>query len=103
MYKCVYTQDTRSVSWVYDPKGYIGKSTFTMFAEVLLNAHILLKSTSRDMTCSIVKIANDIGCYIFVLPRGKGSQSPIEDVLTLAEELKNGYVFSPMVMFLALR
>lgn len=90
----MYEVDTRTVFWVYDRKGCVGKSKFTVFAEVLLNAQLLTQSTSKVLACSIVKLSNYMGCYIFDLPRGKGSDGQDDDVLKVTEALKNGYIFS---------
>lgn len=96
-YMCVCDEGMRTAYWVYDSKGYMGKSTFTIFAEVLLDALILTQARKKDLLYWIVHLIDIMKCYVFDLLRLMGTHKTINDVISLAEDLKNGYVFNTKV------
>ena len=88
--------DDRTINWVYNASGCAGKSKLMKYlrwtnAEM---ARVGLGSATQIKTAVIKKGAHQI--YMVDLPRVRGSDERQQELFSALEEIKNGWVESPM-------
>lgn len=89
--------DNRKIISIIDIEGKKGKSSFIKF--LCFKNPIEICKVSYGLSSQLRSAAIAAGskkCYIIDLPRTKGSNDKIEDLLSVIEEIKNGFVTSPM-------
>lgn len=90
------TPDDRKIYWIYDPQGNSGKSKFTKF--LVLHNSLCCKvpfGTATQLRSSIISMGVK-RLYIVDIPRTLGRDDDINSVITVLEDLKNGFVVSSM-------
>lgn len=90
------TPDDRKIYWIYDPHGNSGKSKFTKFM-VLRNTNCCKVpfGTSTQLRSAII-MAGLKRCYIVDIPRTLGKDDDLNSIISVLEDLKNGFVVSSM-------
>ena len=92
----IKTPDDRKIYWFYDPTGNSGKSKFSKFL-VLRNDTIVKVpfGTSTQLRSAIIT-AGPKRVYIVDIPRTLGKDDDMNSVISILEDLKNGFVVSSM-------
>lgn len=92
---------SRKVIWVQDPKGGSGKSTFLKYLS-LNQEGLKVKKLPLDkpdrlrmMVCKIVE-REDVDAFSFDFTRTLGTETHIENLFQIVEEIKNGHIVSAM-------
>ena len=92
---------SRKVIWVQDPKGGSGKSTFLKYLS-LNQEGLRVKKLPLDkpdrlrmMVCKIVEREN-VEAFSFDFTRTLGTETHIENLFQIVEEIKNGHIVSAM-------
>ena len=90
--------DNRKINFIYDPEGGVGKSIFVKF---LYTKHpdIITKvsfGTASQLRSSLINMGNSKRIYFIDIPRSKEKYSSDSDLLNAIEDLKNGFISSPM-------
>ncbi len=94
---CRAPWDDRCINWVYNEKGCAGKSKLMkwMYCESDLDmARVPMGSAIQIKTSVIEKGAHKI--YMVDLPRVRGGDERQQELFSALEEIKNGWVESPM-------
>lgn len=86
-------KDDRTVNWIYDPEGGIGKSKLTKWLSWKEKAMPMALSDVKDGAYQIVE-AGARGAYFFDIPRTKSRKVSMDELYSLVESVKNGLVVS---------
>ena len=90
------TPNDRKIYWISDNKGNSGKSKFTKFMYLFARNTVKIPfGTATQMRSSIIAMGPQ-KCYFVDIPRTLGRDDDINSVITLLEDLKNGFVVSSM-------
>jgi len=85
--------DNRTINWVHDAKGGIGKSTLVKYLVYHNLAAFMTFLSATDLAHQVVK--NDASpVYVFDLPRTKSEKVGMDEIYTTLEAVKNGLVMS---------
>lgn len=92
----IKTPDDRKILWYADPSGNCGKSKFTKFL-CFNNPRVTKLSfgTAAQLRSSVVQ-AGPYKVYIIDIPRTLGSDDSLSSVISVIEDIKNGFVVSSM-------
>jgi len=88
--------DDREILWIKDPQGNNGKSKFVKF--MCLHYRNCVKvpfGTATQMRSTIISMGPQ-ECYFIDIPRTLGRDDDMTAVLSVIEDLKNGFVVSSM-------
>lgn len=83
--------DDRTINWVFDDEGCIGKSKLVKKAVFEKKAAFHGIADSKDTLCAVVKEGAQTA-YLFDLPRTKSKKIHMDDVYSALESVKNGMV-----------
>jgi hypothetical protein len=86
--------DDRTIYWITDEEGCSGKSKFTKFCCVHNDAIAKLSFGSAQQLRSAVISAGAKELYILDMPRTLGEDDSLAAVMSVAEDIKNGFVVS---------
>jgi len=87
--------DDRTLVWIYNPSGNVGKSKFMKWYRYLKKGVRVPMGTATQLKeCVIAKGAHR--CYMVDLPRTRGKEERITEIFSALEEIKNGWVESAM-------
>lgn len=86
-------KDDRTINWIYDPEGGIGKSKLTKWLAWKKKAEPMSLSDVKDGAYQIVK-GGARGAYFFDIPRTKSKKVSMDELYSLVESVKNGLVVS---------
>lgn len=90
------TPDSRTITWIHDPSGNVGKSFFMKwYCFNFKDSAKIPMGTSAQLKKSICSIGQK-RAYFVDFPRTRGKDEDLENVVSLLEELKNGWVVSAM-------
>lgn len=90
------TADDRKIYWITDRQGNSGKSKFTKFMCLFgRNCVKVPFGTATQMRSAIVAMGPQ-RCYFIDIPRTLGRDDDMHSVISLIEDLKNGFVVSSM-------
>lgn len=87
--------DDRSVIWVYNPAGNVGKSKFQKWLCWKGKAKRVCLGTATQIKTAIAT-AGAYSCYLCNLPRVSGNQESQRDLFSALEDIKDGWVESNM-------
>jgi hypothetical protein len=90
--------DNRKITFIYDPEGGVGKSIFIKFLYTK-NPEAISKvsfGTASQLRASLINMGNSKKIYFIDIPRSKEKYSSDSDLLNAVEDLKNGFLSSPM-------
>lgn len=87
--------DFRTIHWIYNPSGNIGKSMFTKWCVYNKKAEDLGQGSATQLKTSILNCPVH-RVYICDIPRTCGKEEHMADIISTIESLKNGNVSSPM-------
>ena len=92
--ECLKTPDDRTIIWVTDREGCSGKSKLVKYlCSYNTNICKLSFGTANQLRSSVVSLgARQL--YIIDIPRTLGSDDSLNDILSVIEDIKNGYVVS---------
>lgn len=87
--------DPRSIYWIFDPRGNTGKSVFVKWLCVNKPDDVVKVSfgTPNQLRSSLIS-AGGKTCYFIDIPRVSNKEDSVENLLTVIEDLKNGYLVS---------
>lgn len=85
--------DERSIHWIINTEGNVGKSKFGKAMGVYRNALMITFGSYGDLV-SLINNYQELDAYIIDLPRTKPSDCSMKDIYTLIEALKNGYIIN---------
>jgi hypothetical protein len=93
---CNAEADDRTINWVYNASGCAGKSKLMKYMRWKNPemARVGLGSATQIKTAVIEKGAHQV--YMVDLPRVRGSDERQQELFSALEEIKNGWVESPM-------
>ncbi len=84
--------DRRTIHWIYEPDGNVGKSMFAKYVCCKLKlAKRINLGTATQVKASSIEVGQS-NCYIADIPRSTGKDERMTDMLSAIEELKNGWV-----------
>lgn len=86
--------DDRSIYWITDEEGCSGKSKFTKYCCVHNSNIAKLSFGSAQQLRSAVISAGEKELYILDMPRTLGEDDSLAAVMSVAEDIKNGFVVS---------
>lgn len=89
--------DDRTINWVYNPTGCAGKSKLMKYLRMNPDADMArvgLGTATQIKTSVIEKGAHKT--YMIDLPRVRGTDERIQELFSAIEEIKNGWIESPM-------
>lgn len=92
----IKTPDDRKIYWYSDSHGNCGKSKFAKF--LCFNNPLITKlsfGTAAQLRSSIVQ-AGPYKVYLIDIPRTLGSDDSLSSVISVLEDIKNGFVVSSM-------
>jgi len=81
----------RTVVWIYNKKGNVGKSKLCKFLAWKGLAKLITGGSASQLKSAIFT-AGPKRCYLVDLPRTRGKDERMEDILSAVEALKNGFV-----------
>lgn len=88
--------DDRKIIWVEDPEGCSGKSKLVKWFAVNYNNVCKLSfGTSSQMRSALISVGPKL-CYFIDIPRTLGEDESHDCLLSVLEDLKNGYLVSVM-------
>lgn len=94
---CALTPDDRTIHWVANFEGCAGKSKLMKYMRMMPEydmARVPMGSATQIKTSVIEKGVHTI--YMVDLPRVRGSDERQQELFSALEEIKNGWVESPM-------
>lgn len=93
----VKAADDRKIISIIDTEGKKGKSSFIKFLcfKNPIEIYKLSYGLSSQLRSAVIN-GGGRKCYIIDLPRTKGANDKMEDLLSVIEEIKNGFITSPM-------
>lgn len=90
------TPHDRQIYWITDKRGCSGKSKFTKYMALRSTRCVKVPfGTASQMRSAVISLGPQT-CYIIDVPRTLGQDDDITAVLSLVEDLKNGYLVSSM-------
>ena len=91
MDRCKLPADDRTINYVYDPKGNMGKSKFVKYMAYHHGSIMLPWGRTGDLLNLVCKLgARD--AYFFDLSRSKPQDWAKDDIAAAMEQVKNGYI-----------
>jgi RNA helicase len=92
-----FEPDDRKVTWIYDPKGGTGKSKFVkyMCSEYKSNTAKFTFGSTNQLRASVISAGPRV-CYFFDLMRTWGKEDHLVDLISVIEDIKNGFLTSSM-------
>lgn len=87
--------DRRTIHWVYNPSGNVGKTMFVKYMFWKKLATIIDYGTAMQIKTAVIE-EGPRRCYLIDLPRVKGSDESIYSLFSAIESVKNGLVRSTM-------
>lgn len=94
----IRTADTRKITFLYDPVGNVGKSMWIKHLYIK-NPDAIAKVSSGNasqLRSCLIGMGTSKKIYFIDLPRSKEKYSNDSDILNAIEDLKNGFISSPM-------
>lgn len=83
--------DDRTIVWIYEPVGGVGKSKLLKYLHVNgMACKVPVATAGQLRSAMIAKGAHR--CYVVDLPRVLGKDDAVADIFAALEELKNGWV-----------
>lgn len=92
----IKTPDDRKVLWYSDSNGNCGKSKFAKF--LCFNNPTITKlsfGTAAQLRSAVVQ-AGPMSVYLIDIPRTLGSDDSLDSIISVIEDIKNGFVVSSM-------
>jgi hypothetical protein len=83
--------DDRSVVWIYNQAGNVGKSKLCKYLAWKGLAKLITGGSAQQLKSAIFT-AGAKRCYTVDIPRTRGKEERMEDILSVLEALKNGFV-----------
>lgn len=87
--------DDRTIRWVYNPRGCIGKSLMCKWLEFNKKATAVPMGSAQQIKTYIIA-SGAARVYLIDLPRTRGKAEAMEDIMSAIEEIKNGNIKSAM-------
>lgn len=87
--------DDRTINWVYNPAGNVGKSKLIKYLCFTKQAKAIGIGTATQLKTKICT-AGPNRCYLLDMPRSRGKDERLEDIFSAIEEIKNGFVSTAM-------
>jgi hypothetical protein len=90
--------DPRKIIFIYDPKGASGKSVFIKYLYTKHSDGIskVSSGTASQLRSCLIAMGPTKKIYFIDIPRSKEKYSSDSDLLNAIEDLKNGFLSSPM-------
>jgi len=85
--------DDRTIHWLYDQEGKIGKSKLAKYLVFKKLACFMSFQSSTDLAHQVLQ-AGPEHAYVFDLPRTKSDKIGMNEIYTMLESIKNGLVLS---------
>jgi hypothetical protein len=87
----------REILWIYDPIGLTGKSIFVKWLCVRHSVDIVKISfgTTHQLRSSCISVGPK-KCYLVDIPRRLGRDDSLSNIISVIEDLKNGFLTSNM-------
>jgi len=85
--------DDRSINWVYDPIGGVGKSILAKYIVYHRLGYFVSVAKASDIANVVIK-RGAAPAYMFDIPRTKSNQVSDDELYQILEQVKNGMVFT---------
>lgn len=98
-YGTISTPDDRHIIWVHDPKGNSGKSKLVKYLALKFPLDVVkLPFGNANQIRASVIAAGQRKIYFIDVPRtsGKDEEHAFQDVISVIEDIKNGFIVSSM-------
>ncbi len=90
------TPDDRKIYWITDKTGNSGKSKFTKWLVIRYKSCVKVPfGTASQLRSSLIEAGPQL-CYIIDIPRTLGRDDDINSLISVVEDLKNGFLVSSM-------
>ena len=86
--------DDRTIIWVHDPKGGVGKSKLVKWMCARFNSITKISFGTSNQLRSAIIAAGIHKIYFIDIPRTLGTEDSLNSVITNLEDLKNGFCVS---------
>lgn len=86
--------DDRTIIWIHDPKGGVGKSKLVKWMCSRFNGITKISFGTSNQLRSAIIAAGIHKVYFIDIPRTLGTEDSLNSVITNLEDLKNGFVVS---------
>lgn len=88
--RILMTPDERTVHWVYDPTGAIGKTWFARWARHNHGTMCITAGKAADLLYLVSKFK----CRAYIIDLARTITTPMEEIYQAIESVKNGYFIS---------
>ncbi len=87
--------DDRTINWVYEPRGNVGKSKLVKYMEYNKLAEEIPQGTATQIKTYVIAVG-PARCYLVDIPRSVGKDEREVNLFSALESVKNGSVKSAM-------